>query len=75
MIRSGVSAAAFYRIEDLIERHHDVLEFAEINLQREIRARHQARNRDRARPRKPRPNFVVRTGTTALRVATTTIGP
>ena len=48
MIRPASASPDFHRVEDLIERHNDVLEFAEIKLQREISARHLARERDRA---------------------------
>jgi hypothetical protein len=45
--QTGVGLAIFYRLENLIERHRDVLKLSEIQLQREIRARHFAWDCDR----------------------------
>ena len=48
MIRPDRRPAGSHRVENLIERHDDVLEFAEEKLEREISARHFARHRDQA---------------------------
>ena len=44
--QTGVGAPVFYRLENLIKRHDDVLEIVEINFQCEISAGHPARYRD-----------------------------
>ena len=54
------SARPFYRVEDLIERHDDVREFSEINLQREIQ-RSSSGPEPQLCASQATPNFVVRT--------------
>src|SRR5437588_2195755 len=38
--QAGVGFAALHRVEDLVERNHDVLEFTQVKLEREKCARH-----------------------------------
>ena len=59
MIRPAAALPAFHRLEDLIEGDDDVIEFAEIKLQRQVCARHPARDRDRP-VSEPGADFFVR---------------
>ena len=63
----GVRAPAFHRVEDLVERHDDVLELAEIKLQREKRARHL--------PGRPQSGSSREISAAGLSFGATTIGP
>ena len=58
---------AFHRLEDLIEWDNDVIESAEIELQREVCARHPARDCDRPISKPGADFFVRRIGAKAFR--------
>ncbi len=67
-------AAGFHGVEDLVEGHDDMLELAQVKLEREIRARHFARDRDQL-PAQPFPQLVRRAAVGAAGSVATSIGP